>query len=48
MMRFARTNRRPGAILPRSTSNGELRSFTSSPIQPMERPGLFARLFGHR
>ena len=47
-MRFVRTTRLPGAILPRSTGSDELRSFTSSPIQPMERPGLFARLFGLR
>ena len=48
MMRFLRTTRRTGAILPRASGKADLRSLSSSPIQPMERPGLLARLFGHR
>jgi hypothetical protein len=48
MMGFLRTTRRHGAILPRSSSEAELRSLASAPILPMEQPGLFARLFNSR
>jgi len=48
MMRLLRISRRRGAILPRSFSEAEIRSMVPSPILPMERPGLLARLFNHR
>ena len=48
MMHLLRNSRRQGAILPRSSNETEIRSMMSSPILPMERPGLFARLFNNR
>ncbi|HSG57199.1 MAG TPA: hypothetical protein VLA45_17245 [Paracoccaceae bacterium] len=48
MLRMLRSSRRHSAILPRSSSEAELRSMVPTPILPMERPGLFARLFNPR
>jgi len=34
--------------LPRPYSDATLRRMAHGPIQPMEQPGFFARLFGQR
>ena len=41
-----RSSRPDGWIQPRPHQDASLRYMKYGPIQPMEEPGLFARLFG--
>jgi hypothetical protein len=43
-----RSSRPDGWIQPRPHRDASLRFMTHGPIQPMEEPGFFARLFGAR
>ena len=43
-----RTSRADGWTSPRPHSDANLRRMKYGPIQPMEEPGFFARLFGAR
>lgn len=43
-----RSSRPDRWVAPRAYTDANQRFMTHGPIQPMERPGFFARLFGNR